>query len=364
MLNVVHIIDSINVGGAQRLLFTLAQATRGMPLAMRVVSLRHDTDSPIPDQLASLGVEVVYFPAKRMLSPNRLRRLGGWLRHERPNLVHTHLTYANIVGTMAAKAMGIPVVSTLHNIRPRKQGRVALALEARVLQWGAQQIIAVGQAVADAYRQRLAGCFIAIIPNAVAIHRPLELAEIESLRLEVSGSADRPLLVAVGRLTPQKGFEDLLDAFALVCRDYPEAYLVIAGSGELMPELVNQIQALNLERNTRLLGQWQDVEKLLAAADLYVSSSRWEGLSVATLEAMAAGVAVVATAVGETPEILTGEMGILVPPNDPENLAEALANLLADPNKRRDLGSKARQHVIAHYEASAWAERILALYGA
>ena len=297
-----------------------------------------------------------------MLSPNRLRRLGGWLRHERPDLVHTHLTYANIVGTLAARAVGIPVVATLHNVRPRKQGRAALALEARVLQWGAQRIIAVGQAVADAHRQRLAGCSITIIPNAVAIPRLLELAEIESLRLEVSGSSYRPLLVAIGKLTPQKGFEDLLDAFALVCRDYPEAYLVIAGSGELMPELASQIQALNLERNARLLGQRQDVEKLLAAADLYVSSSRWEGLSVAMLEAMAAGVAVVATAVGETPEILTEEMGVPVPPEDPEKLAEALAKLLSDPNRRRDLGLKARQHVIAHYEAPAWAERILALY--
>ena len=231
-----------------------------------------------------------------------------------------------------------------------------------MLRFGAQRIIAVSQVVADARRKQLGGRSITVIPNAVNLPQPVRPADIETLRTDLTGFKSRPLLVAVGRLTPQKGFDNLLKAFARVCRDYPEAYLVIAGSGELQTELSKQIQNFGLERNASLIGPLDDVAELLAAADLYLNASRWEGLSVALLEAMAAGTAVVATSVGETPNILTKEMGILVPPDEPIRMAEAISSLLDDEVRRRAMGERARQQVISQYEAAPWAQKILALY--
>lgn len=362
MLKVVQLIDSTNVGGAQRLLVTFARATHDLPVTLRVVSLRRDDGSPIPGQLSTSGVGITYFPAGHLLSPTRIRKLVAWMRSQGPDIVHTHLTYANVVGAIAARLAGIPAVATLHNIRARKQRPATRALEAQVLRFGAQRIVAVSQTVADAHRERLGGRPMVIIPNAVPLPQPVRSSDTEALRKNLTGSADRPFLLSIGRLTPQKGFDTLLKAFGLVCRNYPDAFLAIAGSGELLAELSKQIQNLGLEGNARLLGQRDDVGELLAAADLYLNSSRWEGLSVALLEAMAAGTAVVATSVGETPNVLSEEMGILVPPTEPVLMAEAISSLLADGERRRAMGEQARQKVASQYEAAPWAQKILSLY--
>jgi glycosyltransferase involved in cell wall biosynthesis len=351
MLKVAHVIDTLNMGGAQRLLVTFAKESRELPLTMRLASLRNDEHSSIASQLATLDVKIDTFPSSRLLSPVRIRRLANWFRRERPDVIHTHLTYSNIAGLLAARAVGIPVVSTLHNVRARKQRPATQALEACLLRLGAQRIVAVGHVVARAYQDRLGRRDITVIPNAVSPPQRVMPGELTSLRASLAGSADRPFLIAAGRLTHQKGFDDLLAAFAEVCQTFPEAFLVIAGSGEQEPELSQQI------RNLRL-----DIGRLLAAADLFVSSSRWEGMPVSLLEAMAAGTPVVATAVGETPEFLSEEMGILVRPGDPTEFASAISSMLTNPARREAMGLQASQYVAAHFEASVWARKLFALY--
>jgi len=145
-------------------------------------------------------------------------------------------------------------------------------------------------------------------------------------------------------------------------RTYPAVALIIAGEGRLESEVQQQIGSMGLTDHVFLLGRRDDVPDLLAASDVYVSASLWEGLSVATLEAMAAGLPVVATQVGEVPRMVVAGAGTMVAPQDPEALAQALASFLESPAKRQLVGATAKAHVARYYDANTWVQQLLALY--
>jgi glycosyltransferase involved in cell wall biosynthesis len=157
------------------------------------------------------------------------------------------------------------------------------------------------------------------------------------------GLADEAFVVTtVARLDPVKDFPTLLEAFALVRRKMPSAQLVIVGDGPERERLAARAARHDLAAAVHITGFRQDVRALLPAADVYVSSSISEGISITILEAMACGVAVVATAVGGTPEILPDGTGVLVPSRDPQQMAAAILSLAADSRRRRALAAAAR----------------------
>lgn len=363
MMRVLQIIDTLLTGGAERLQVTFAEAVRARDVQLTVVSLRSG-DSPIPALLESLGVTVHMMPAPKLFYPPRLRQLWGLLRREQFDVIHSHLAYANILAALLGRLTSIPVVASLHNTVVSEPGvnPAQTSLETAALRFGARRVIAVGNAVAEAHRERLKGKAIDIIPNAVQEIPPLSDAERAALRAEITGDAARPLLISVGRLWPQKGYGDLLTAFAQVHRAYPSAALAVVGTGILYDELAAQIAALGLQGHVFLLGMRSDVPALLAASDLYVNASHWEGLPVAVLEAMSAGLAVAATAVGDVPHAVIEGTGVLVPPQNPALLAEAICKLLSQPDCMHAMGAAAKAHVSRRYGVDTWADQILQLY--
>jgi glycosyltransferase involved in cell wall biosynthesis len=182
------------------------------------------------------------------------------------------------------------------------------------------------------------------------------------VRTELVGDDSRPLLISVGRLTPQKGGSDLLTAFAHVCETHPEAALIIVGDGSDLETLAEQIKALGLTNHAWLLGARSDVPRLLAASDLYVSASLFEGLPVAMLEAMAAGLPVAATDAGDVPLVVTPHAGVVVPRGEPMRLAQAFEQLLNNRKQLPEMGRAAREHVALHYSPAAWLDQLLTLY--
>lgn len=365
MKHIAQIIDTLKIGGAQKLLVTMAEVLEQRRDARLTVVSLDNRDSPIRHQLHSLNVPILEMRGRnKLFDPWRVWHLTHFLRQEHFDVIHTHLTYANILGTLAGRLAGIPVATSLHNVRLHKQpySHAKALLENAVLRYAAARVIAVGYVVAETYRKRLGGKRIEVIPNAVAASPPLPVAARLAIRARLVGDPERPLLIAVGRITPQKGFPDLLKALALLRPSRPSLALVIAGEGRHAGELKQQIVDLRLSENVFLLGLRDDVPDLLAASDIYVSAAHWEGLPVATLEAMAAGLPVVATGVGEVPHVVTAGTGTVVPPEDPAGLAQALASLLDSPARRQAMGMAARAHVLRHYEAGAWVQRLLRLY--
>jgi glycosyltransferase involved in cell wall biosynthesis len=170
------------------------------------------------------------------------------------------------------------------------------------------------------------------------------------------------MIMSVGRLNEAKGFPDLLEAFAQIHTEFPEAALVIVGGGTLLEELQAQVDAMGLQKKVILLGARSDARRLMATADIYVNSSHWEGTPVTVLEAMATGLPIIATRVGESPYLLAEDSGLLVSPYQPAEIAHALRHLLRDDTARKKLARTALERVRTHYSREAWRDSLLKLY--
>lgn len=260
------------------------------------------------------------------------------------DVVHAHGLRAGLLATMALSGRRTPLVVTWHGavLAEGARGRVLRLLERRVAR-AAAVVLGASSDLVD--RARSVGARDARLgPIGVpAPPRPAPCAEAaaeaERRRQKTRDefvTGERPLLLAVGRLEPRKGYDLLLDAAHGWAGLDPAPLLVVAGEGSLRPELQRRIDAEELP--VRLLGRREDVPELLAAADAVVLPSRWEARSLIAQEALHAGAPLVATAVGGTPE-LVGEAAVLVPYGNPKTFSDAVTRLLRDPARRSELAA-------------------------
>lgn len=362
MIRVTAVIDSLGLGGAERLLVTLARQAPRADLDLHVISLRRSESPFVADALQAAGVPVEHVLTKwhhQMADPKRLGHLTEAIQRRDGDVVHTHLGCANVLGGIAARRARLPVVATLHNVlTPSHHVRDHIE---RLAVRGADAILAVGEEVARSHARSLRRP-VRVISNPVDLEALMPTGDIPGLRRELLGDHEGPLLVTVGRLEAQKGHEVLLRAFRLARAACPEAVLVLVGDGDLAPALERRVRELGIGDGVRLLGARRDVPDILATADLFVSASHYEGLPLAVLEAMAAGVPVVATAVGDVPEAL-GAAGLTVAPGDARELADAMVLLLGVEDTRARMSVVARARAVDHYDAATWASSLRSLYG-
>lgn len=346
-LAVLVVIDTLRTGGAERLLVTFARRARGLGVRLTVATLRPPPPDGVLDALTGAGTRVVVVPTRwrrSLADPRRPVTLRGLAAGH--DVVHTHLRTAHLLGVPAARAARRPVIATLHNV-PSPGGGLRDRLEAATLR-RADVVTAVSSTVADGHRRRLG-----FTPEVIANPVP-DLAR-------GGGPApvrppDRPLVVSVGRLHPQKGFDVLIDAVARLARDGRAPLVWIMGTGAEHRTLASRIGRAGLDGVIRLVGHRDDVPAVVAAADLFVLPSRWEGLPLALLEAVAVGTPVVATGVGEVPRLLDSGSAWLVPPGDPESLARAVAEALSDPGEAARRAARARDR-IRDLDPDTWARR-------
>jgi glycosyltransferase involved in cell wall biosynthesis len=364
MMRVAIIIDTLKVGGAQKLVSDFALAAADHGIEPTVICLHKDIHPITADSMKKAGIRIVELSAPSLLNTGRLMRLVSFLRAERFDLIHTHLSYANILGSLAGFLVGCPVIASLHNTESdsRKRSIRVIRVETRVLQHLARRIIAVGYGVADAFHARVGDRTVDVIPNGIPAPYSITPEARQKLRREIAGDEDRVLLLAVGRFVPAKGYEDMINAFALLLRRNPDCFLAIAGSGRLFDDIKRQIAEMNLDDSICCLGTRNDIHQLLAASDIFVSSSHWEGLPVAILEAMMAGLPIVATSVGDIPKVITPEAGVIVPPHQPDCLAEAIRELVNIPEKARAMGDAARARALQEYSLDTWMKRHVSVY--
>jgi glycosyltransferase involved in cell wall biosynthesis len=204
---------------------------------------------------------------------------------------------------------------------------------------------------------------IAVVPNAVdASQFQAGAATLQALRQEIGLQPEQKVVLYAGRLVEVKGVDILLDAVAQLPPDLPVKVL-LAGEGPLQEALTHQAAALGIGERVQFLGLRRDMPALLNLADLVVLPSRWEGLPMILLEAMAARKAIIATAVGGVPGVIAqGETGWLIPPYNPAVLAEAMLTLLSSPQLRSVLGEGAYEVVSQHYSAQAAVQKLHNVY--
>lgn len=362
-MRVAQVIDEVRLaGGAERLQVSFAEATRHADIDITVLTL-HENEPAAARELEDLGVRVVAFPARRFADARRAAKLTRYLRQEHFDVLHTHLVRSTILGIPAARAAGIPTVATLHNMKQIRGRRRWLGpMETWVLRHLTQRVISVGWETARVHSERLQHRYIDVIPNGVAPIAKIEQSEREAIRRELEVPEGASLIMAVGRLTSDKGHSDLFRAVLDLAQGPHEVHLRVAGMGSYGPTLEAEIAALGLSKQVRLLGLRRDVSRLLAASDLYASGSLTEALPVATLEAMAAGLPIVATDVGDVARVVTEDVGVLVPPGQPLLIAQAIARALDSPSLRAAQSIAARRRVSEHFCSQVWASRHLDLY--
>jgi glycosyltransferase involved in cell wall biosynthesis len=297
-----------------------------------------------PDVLASLATDLKH-PGFPLPSTDALQQqwrsgaaLGKFLAQTNADLLHGHGLSRVLLYRRAAQIAKIPLVLTLHNLVPRLSllRRVVLRL---LLQ--KTKIIAVSNAVANSARQ--------IAPGCTVIYNGIDLRLFDAATKKTSNKV--PIILCVARLSGEKGVDVLLSI------ELPGEVWIV-GDG---PERAN------LERiarpNVRFLGHRTDIPELLAAADLYVQPSRSEGLGIAILEAMAAGLPIVASSVGGIPELISDpSVGILVPPDDPKHLRDAVITLLSEPDRAATLGENARKRVAERFTLERMRTETRAIY--
>ena len=355
--------DSRVLGGAENAMFMLLASLDRAEWEPTLLLEDAPEVEPLAERAAGLEVPVRRIPPMPLglTGARRVPGLVRLLRRERPEVFHAHMSspVACKWGLTAAVAARVPAVLGTVQVgayEPDRSSRWQLrALVSRV-----DRFLAVSREIAAELVEDLGWPAekVEVTYNAVDVERAAVPAP-PGLRAQLGGSETRPLVLTPARLNAQKGHDALLEAIAEV----PEALFLLAGDGPDRERLEARAVELGVAERVRFLGRRPDVPQLLAACDVFALPSLYEGSSLAVLEAMAAGIPIVSSAIGGTEELIEdGRSGLLVPPGDAPALAAALRKLLADPELREDFAARARQRVDAGLRREQNAERVAAIY--
>jgi glycosyltransferase involved in cell wall biosynthesis len=293
-------------------------------------------------------------------------------RRERFTIVNTHTSKGGILGRLAARLAGVPVV--IHTAHGYIFNEVESQRRAAFYRWleriathfcdlvisvnAEERRIAVAEKVVPADK-------IVTVLNGIQVRKFSDVGDTTALRRELDPTETAVLIGTTGRLMPQKGYIHLVNAIPEILKNYPQAQFVFVGDGPLENELKQQAKALNVYHACQFLGFRDDVPQLLNVFDIFVLPSLWEGLSISLLEGMAAGRAVVTTDIKGNREVIAhGEDGLLVSPADPRALAEAVNALIVDKTKAEELGRRAQLKIKTLFSEQAMVNQTLDHYSA
>lgn len=381
-VRIVHLIEALGSGGAERLLYTNLKRFDKSRIHSEVVTVFSDA-THWKESIQELGVRVTSLNCQNLRDvPKGIERLRRLLQNRRPDLIHTHLWAANMIGRVAGRISRIPVISSIHNpdhepdawddgaaVSPLKR-RVARLMDRWTANFGCDRLVAVSEYVRRSAHRRLGFPLerIDLLYNPIDVDQfqagaPHERRKlIEELRLP-EGSI---ILLNIARVSPQKGLLYAIRALPAVREKYPEAHLVSVGATVdqyWLSHLKAEAASLGVTDHAHFLGARRDISDLLHGCDLFIFPSLYEGLGISLIEAMASGCACVATQTGPIPEIVRhGIDGWLVPPADVAGLAEAVRLLLADTVKRRMLGQAAAYSIVGRFHPEIAVRRLEGIY--
>jgi glycosyltransferase involved in cell wall biosynthesis len=334
-IKVAHVVGQLAVGGMEKLLVEFARHADRSRFELSFVSL--GDRGAVADEIEALGYPVVAMGEPSGFRPGIILALSNIFRRGRVDVVHTHNGRPLMYGAPAARVAGVR--ASIHTRHGQQHGasqrelarfRMATRLVDRVVCVSADAMRLAGSRGVAAEKLRT-------IPNGIDLSR-----------FGYTGPrADGPA-VMVGRLSPEKDAANLIRAMAIVVKEEPKFRLQVAGDGDCMASLVALTRELELTGHVTFLGGVSDVAALLAGASMFVLPSLTEGISLTLLEAMARGLAVVATRVGGTPEVMEdGATGLLVAAQSPAELAQAMLRIYRQPHRARLMG------LAAHHRANA-----------
>ncbi len=308
----------------------------------------------------------------RVIKLRRRSRAALWawwpllkiLRGERIEVLHAHLFGSNVWAVILGRLARVPAVIAHEHMWGYDRGGLRPFLDRNLIAPGSDAFVAVSEQGRGGMieREGIDPAAIVVIPNGIAGFEP---GAGNRIRSELGIPSGAPLLGSVGHLRPEKAFGVLIEALAISRRARPDLSALLVGEGPELEPLRRLAGRLGVADAVRFLGARDDIPDLLAALDIAICCSDFEGGPLSVLEYMEAALPVIATRVGGLPELIAeNESGLLIPPRDPEALAGAIARLLADPDLRGRLGARARVLRRQHWGLDVWIARIEELYEA
>lgn len=344
LIKVLHVMNTLDIGGAEALVLNLAKRIDGRRFALEVVSLTGE--GKLSREFRALGVPTHALDRREGLDPTLAFRLGRLAKAIDAHILHSHNVGPWLYGGLAALALRRPLVHTEHS--NLFAGQRALMYAERALAYGTHTVIADSSKVHRhlVERQGLPARKVRTIMNGIDTQLFSPDAPAAAAREALGVPAQALVVGTVGRLVPVKDQDSLLHAFAQVAPTTPQARLVVVGEGPLRAQLEAQASGLGIRERVHFAGGRRDVHQLLPAFDVFVLSSISEGLPLTVLEAMACGLPVISTDVGALKEAVeNGQTGLLVPSRQPAALAQAIGTLLGHPERRRSMGEAALTRV-------------------
>lgn len=361
-LRLALLITDLQIGGVPLHLFRLATSLPRDRFRVRVISLADE--GPVGGMLREAGIPVTVCGARSVADLATLWRFWRTLRVDRPDILHALLFHANIAARIIGPLAGVPVRRILCEIQTAEVERTwHLTVDGLTCRLCAREIGNSPSVTEHLHRKaHIPRSRLTCEWGAVDVAR---FANAQPVAREVLGLApDQRVIIWTGRLDPVKGFEEMLAAFARVRQSRP-ARLLLVGEGPYRPVIEQLIRQHRLSDDVLLLGQRADVPQLLKAADCFLFCSRTEGLPNALLEAMAAGLPIVATNVPGCRDLIAhGRTGLLARKGQVDQIAANLITLFDDADLARRLGREAYQWVSLNADASQLAVRWESLYGA
>jgi glycosyltransferase involved in cell wall biosynthesis len=376
---VCFLVERLTIGGAEVLVQRLAAAMRTGRYQPLVCCLE---GGPLVKRIQEDGVPLVCLDLPRpsvLTGPwfalhfvRLAARLMRVVRQHRVAIIHAHLADAAVLGAFIGAMCRTPVVATYHGLGILPSDRGAYDPRNRVRRWLyrtsgrlSARTIAVAPAVLDLLRKELGidDTRAALILNGVDPVAPANPAAVAALRSELRITGNAKVIACVGRLATVKGQRFLIEAMPAVLERHPAAVLLLVGGGSSLTDLQALAAARGVSPQIRFAGERSDVSICLSLADVFALASLQEGIPVALIEAMAAARPAVATAVPGSVDVIDDPaIGILVPPQDPRALADAIGRVLDDPAAARAMGLRAQQSIARRFSMTAMVAQTERLY--
>jgi glycosyltransferase involved in cell wall biosynthesis len=352
-VRLLHLVGGSKFGGEAVIIQHLCAVAHSLGWEATVLATDPDAQRFYRQHAISVAaVDAIQRPINIFRDLLDLGKVYGYLRSARFDVVHTHTSKGGVIGRLAAKLAGVPlIVHTVHGFPFHEESSISevtvYSMIERLAALCCHRVVTVSRYHRDwAIRLKIAlPERIVSIQNGISVDHLATSQTREGARAEWNLAPGQVAILCTSRLAPQKGVEYLLRAVAHLKRKVSvPVTILLAGSGELAQSLTGLAHSLGVETNVRFLGFQRTIAGLLRASDIFALPSLWEGLSVSLLEAMAVGKPIVATSIGSNAEVLTESgAGLLVAPKDPTALACALATLINDPPLRTLLGQKAQE---------------------
>ncbi len=365
-MKILQLISSAGLYGAERVLLELASFLHAREDAeVTVGALEHDTDQAEPAVLRAareLGLDVMSFPCAGMLDARLPLVIRRHLSRVGVDILHCHNYKSDLYGAAAAAGTRTRLVATCHGwLTEGVKLRAFEAADKLCLQTFDRVVAVSGPLLEEVHAVGISEAVR--IDNGMFVELPGGDAARRDARQRFGLEDDTLVLVTVGRLDRWKAHHVLLNAMDRLRRHNVRAHLLLVGDGERREELERLVPELGLAGQVTFTGYLDDITPALAAADIFALSSIKEGLPMVLLEAMGAGLPIVATTVGAIPEALDrGRAGMLVSPGCPDGLCAGILSLAEAPDRREDMAHAARRRYMERYSRAAMGEQYLALY--